>query len=163
MASHEDGAAAATAQTARGASVAAAPAPPPARAYGRRARRGGKGVAPGFSLMDWNRLTERASELNLNGLNGAAPAPVSAAEVARHAGERDCWTIYDGRVYNVTPYLQYHPGGAAILVESAGGDCTAAFDRTHRYINGHAMLARCYVGPLSRTAELPAVAEGDPP
>lgn len=32
------------------------------------------------------------------------------------------------KVYNVTPYLRYHPGGAQILADTAGTDCTQLFN-----------------------------------
>jgi hypothetical protein len=39
------------------------------------------------------------------------------------------------QVYNITPYLHYHPGGADILVKAAGRDCTALFNRYHAWVN----------------------------
>jgi nitrate reductase (NAD(P)H) len=45
------------------------------------------------------------------------------------------------------------------LLECAGGDCTARFREIHAYINGHAMLGKCYVGNLARAAPLGALSE----
>lgn len=39
------------------------------------------------------------------------------------------------QVYNVTPYLDYHPGGADILLKTAGKDCTALFNKYHAWVN----------------------------
>lgn len=44
------------------------------------------------------------------------------------------------QVYNMTPYLAYHPGGIADLMLSAGGDCTDLFNEKHAWVNGHSML-----------------------
>jgi cytochrome b involved in lipid metabolism len=44
------------------------------------------------------------------------------------------------QVYNLTPYLKYHPGGIPNLMLSAGGDCTTLFNEKHRWVNGHGML-----------------------
>lgn len=44
------------------------------------------------------------------------------------------------QVYNMTPYLRYHPGGIADLMLSAGGDCTDLFNEKHAWVNGHSML-----------------------
>lgn len=33
-----------------------------------------------------------------------------------------------GRVYNVTPYLEYHPGGIPELMRGVGRDATDLFD-----------------------------------
>ena len=51
----------------------------------------------------------------------------TAADVAAHASLDDLWVIIDGAVYDLTPYVDEHPGGAAALARVAGGDCTAGF------------------------------------
>ncbi|RHY14131.1 hypothetical protein DYB26_008845 [Aphanomyces astaci] len=65
---------------------------------------------------------------------------ISREEIAQHNTEQDCWTILDGKVYNLTPYLRYHPGGVGKLMLSAGGDCTTLFNESHAWVNGHGML-----------------------
>ncbi|RQM30707.1 hypothetical protein B5M09_006925 [Aphanomyces astaci] len=65
---------------------------------------------------------------------------ISREEIAQHNTEHDCWTILDGKVYNLTPYLRYHPGGVGKLMLSAGGDCTTLFNESHAWVNGHGML-----------------------
>jgi len=50
-------------------------------------------------------------------------------EVATHNKDDDCWVIMMGMVLNITRYLEYHPGGPAILKKFAGQDITRAFRR----------------------------------
>lgn len=69
-------------------------------------------------------------------------------EVSRHNTEEDCWSVLDGKVYNMTPYLKFHPGGVADLMLSAGGDCTDLFNEKHPWVNGHSMLEKCFIGLL---------------
>ncbi|CAI5460701.1 unnamed protein product [Closterium sp. Yama58-4] len=52
---------------------------------------------------------------------------IRMAEVRRHKREDDAWTVVRGRVYNITPYLDFHPGGKEMLMKGAGKDCTALF------------------------------------
>merc|ERR1711937_1052828 len=52
----------------------------------------------------------------------------SSAEVSKHNSEQDCWTIIDGKVYDLTAYMHDHPGGKACIVEYAGTDSSRAFD-----------------------------------
>mgnify|MGYP003687695577 CR=1 FL=1 len=40
----------------------------------------------------------------------------------------DCWIAVKGQVYDVTPYLQEHPGGVAAIVMNAGKDATEDFE-----------------------------------
>lgn len=39
----------------------------------------------------------------------------TAAEVAQHKTQSDCWTIIDTGVYDITSYIPRHPGGDEIL------------------------------------------------
>lgn len=48
----------------------------------------------------------------------------SRAEVAKHNKHADCWVTYRGNVYNLTDFVDDHPGGDDLLVEYAGQDVT---------------------------------------
>jgi sterol-4alpha-carboxylate 3-dehydrogenase (decarboxylating) len=68
------------------------------------------------------------------GTRGAAVAATAAADlpgytaadVARHCARDDLWVVIDGLVYDLTAYVDPHPGGDAILAH-AGGDATRGF------------------------------------
>ena len=36
--------------------------------------------------------------------------------------------LFPGKVYNITPYLEYHPGGIPEIMKGAGKDGTQLFD-----------------------------------
>ena len=43
------------------------------------------------------------------------------------------WNI-NGKVYNLTPYLDNHPGGKDILIQTKGlEDCSALFETYHAF------------------------------
>lgn len=42
--------------------------------------------------------------------------------LAQHKTRDDCWQAYMGKVYNVTPFLKFHPGGVGELMRAAGKD-----------------------------------------
>lgn len=44
----------------------------------------------------------------------------SAEEVAKHSSEKDCWLVIHGKVYDVTHFLDEHPGGFDIVVSASG-------------------------------------------
>ncbi|CAG9766458.1 unnamed protein product [Ceutorhynchus assimilis] len=43
-------------------------------------------------------------------------------------GDSSVWIIYRDCVYDVTDYLEDHPGGGDLIMEHAGKNCTRAFD-----------------------------------
>ncbi|XP_033116917.1 cytochrome b5 reductase 4-like, partial [Anneissia japonica] len=111
-------------------------------------------LKPGRSLMDWVRLGQKSGNA-LNGLKGQQMREVTAEELAKHNKHTDAWTALRGRVYNITPYMEYHPGGADELIKGAGIDGTALFNDIHQWVNFESMLAKCYIGRLKTTFSVP--------
>ncbi|NXU79052.1 NB5R4 reductase, partial [Oreotrochilus melanogaster] len=103
-------------------------------------------LKPGRSLMDWIRLTKSGKDLT--GLKGRL-MEVTEDELAKHNKKEDCWICIRGFVYNVTPYMEYHPGGEDELMKAAGTDGTDLFDQVHRWVNYESMLKECLVGRMS--------------
>lgn len=54
-------------------------------------------------------------------------------EVAKHKTEDDVWFIVDSKVYDVSEFVDAHPGGEAVLRQVAGTDATTAFYNLHRH------------------------------
>lgn len=48
----------------------------------------------------------------------------TADEIATHNTETDCWVSLYGEVYNVTKFLDDHPGGKDSIMLYAGKDAT---------------------------------------
>lgn len=77
-------------------------------------------------------------------------------EVARHFGDGDLWLILDELVYDVSPYLEKHPGGMPILQAYAGQDATKVFwaQDFHDTPAVRALLERLVVGRVAPEPEL---------
>ncbi|CAF3334669.1 unnamed protein product [Rotaria sp. Silwood1] len=102
-------------------------------------------LAPKHGLMDW--IRKMSNTPNLSGTNGKL-LNVTEEELAKHNKKTDCWTAISGHVYNITPYLDYHPGGADEIMKGAGIDSTALFQDIHSWVNFASMLEKCLVGRL---------------
>jgi len=55
----------------------------------------------------------------------------TAEEVAKHNKESDCWLVIAGHIYDVTDFLDGHPGGRQTILRVAGQDATDLFTRLH--------------------------------
>ncbi|XP_028282077.1 cytochrome b5 reductase 4 isoform X2 [Parambassis ranga] len=106
-------------------------------------------LKPGHSLMDWIRFCKSGKDLT--GLRGRL-IEVTHEELQKHNTRNDCWTCIRGMVYNVTPYMDYHPGGEEELMKAAGIDGTDLFDQVHRWVNYESMLKECLVGRMMTKA-----------
>ncbi|KAL1641005.1 hypothetical protein SLS58_006447 [Diplodia intermedia] len=70
-------------------------------------------------------------------------------EVAAHNKKSDMWIVVHGKVYDVTSYLQDHPGGVEAIEEVAGTDCTAAFEDVGHSEDARELLQPLLIGVLS--------------
>ncbi|KAH8253146.1 hypothetical protein KR032_003723 [Drosophila birchii] len=110
-------------------------------------------LKPGFSLMSWIRLCNSGADLS--GTGGRA-VPVSRNELALHNKVDDAWMAIRGRVFNVTRYMDFHPGGVDELMRGVGRDATKLFDEVHAWVNYPQLLGKCYIGPLKENAPKPS-------
>ncbi|KAL5360664.1 FMN-dependent dehydrogenase-domain-containing protein [Aspergillus floccosus] len=53
------------------------------------------------------------------------------SDIQNHNSESSCWIAIHGNVYDITKFLNSHPGGKAIILQHAGSNATAAFEDVH--------------------------------
>ncbi|KAJ3784407.1 glyoxylate dehydrogenase [Lentinula aff. detonsa] len=56
---------------------------------------------------------------------------LSTQTISEHASKDSCWIIVHGKVYDVTGFLDEHPGGSKIILKYAGKDATEAYEPIH--------------------------------
>eukprot|EP00009_Paramoeba_aestuarina_P001579 CAMPEP_0201516598 /NCGR_PEP_ID=MMETSP0161_2-20130828/7894_1 /ASSEMBLY_ACC=CAM_ASM_000251 /TAXON_ID=180227 /ORGANISM="Neoparamoeba aestuarina, Strain SoJaBio B1-5/56/2" /LENGTH=80 /DNA_ID=CAMNT_0047913793 /DNA_START=60 /DNA_END=302 /DNA_ORIENTATION=+ len=71
-------------------------------------------------------------------------------EVAKHDDVKDCWLTIHGVVYDVTKFLDDHPGGDMVLLDVAGGDATVEFEDIGHSSDAKKMLDQYKVGVLKK-------------
>ena len=52
---------------------------------------------------------------------------ITREEAGRHASKTDCWIVIDNNVYDVSTFLDDHPGGPETIIALAGQDATAQY------------------------------------
>ena len=76
----------------------------------------------------------------------------SLEEVAEHTiakGEdKSIWIVIHDRVYDVTKFLDEHPGGKAIMIVNAGIDSTEVFEDVGHSSDAREMLKEYLIGEL---------------
>ncbi|XP_057967373.1 cytochrome B5-like protein isoform X2 [Malania oleifera] len=72
---------------------------------------------------------------------------ITRAEVSLHNRRNDCWIIIKNKVYDVTSYVDEHPGGDAILAH-AGDDSTEGFYGPQHATRVFDMIDDFYIGEL---------------
>ncbi|KAK4748998.1 hypothetical protein SAY87_026447 [Trapa incisa] len=84
------------------------------------------------------------------------------AEVSEHSSSTDCWLVIEGKVYDVTKFLEDHPGGDEVLLASTGKDATDDFEDVGHSSTAKAMMDKFYVGNID-TATIPPKKKYTPP
>jgi cytochrome b involved in lipid metabolism len=83
---------------------------------------------------------------------------LTGSEVARHNTAGDCWIIIQGSVYNVTQYLQIHPGGSDRITPFCGQDATTAYStkggRGSHSSQADSDLSKLKLGQLNETVNI---------
>jgi len=80
------------------------------------------------------------------------PGGVPMEEVEKHATADSAWIVVEGEVYDCTPYLKDHPGGASSILIVAGQEATDDFKAVHSK-KAWDMLRDFRVGPLIKASE----------
>lgn len=52
-------------------------------------------------------------------------------EIAQHNSRKSCWVIIHGKCYDVSDFLDEHPGGPKIILKYAGKDATEEYEPIH--------------------------------
>lgn len=78
------------------------------------------------------------------------------SDVAKHKNAKSCWITMNGRIYDVTPFLKQHPGGAQMLLMYGGKDATTAFNAVHTHTSyAKDILKQFHIGYLPDMAPKP--------
>ncbi|KAJ5123774.1 hypothetical protein N7448_009871 [Penicillium atrosanguineum] len=56
---------------------------------------------------------------------------ITKTDLGQHNSRKSCWVAIYGSVYDVTEFLNNHPGGANVILRYAGKDATDGFNSVH--------------------------------
>lgn len=108
----------------------------------------------------WIEILQRAQKEKKEANNdcGCPPPPAPAApkktftasEVAQHCDipNKDVWIIIHNKVYDLSEYVEDHPGGPNEIAAFAGADATAKFEDAKHSASALDAMAKFYIGDL---------------
>lgn len=88
----------------------------------------------------WSSIATLLALHSLAAEHEAGEAVYSMADVEPHDTVDDCWLIIEGKVYDVTGYVDRHPAPPSVLAPWCGGEATEGM-RTKGYGNDHSPAA----------------------
>jgi hypothetical protein len=81
----------------------------------------------------------------------AAAAGYTMEKVKANASATSCWTVIKGNVYNLTAWINQHPGGSSSIKSLCGVDGSSAFAAQHQgESKPESRLAGYLLGPLTK-------------
>lgn len=78
-------------------------------------------------------------------------------EASSHNTKDDCWVVIDGKIYDVTTYLDEHPGGDDVVLAVTGKDATDEFEDAGHSKTARELMENFFIGELDLT--FPAIPE----
>ncbi|XP_038212689.1 cytochrome b5-like [Zerene cesonia] len=82
---------------------------------------------------------------------------ISLQELKKHNSQSSVWMVIHNDVYDVTAFLQEHPGGEDTLLDFAGKDGTQGFEDVGHSDDARELLKKYKIGTLApgeRTAHI---------
>ncbi|RMX49357.1 hypothetical protein pdam_00014784 [Pocillopora damicornis] len=76
-------------------------------------------------------------------------------EVQKHNAAGSSWLIIHNRIYDITKFLDEHPGGEEVLLEQAGGDATENFEDVGHSSDARELMEQYLVGELAEEDRIP--------
>lgn len=70
------------------------------------------------------------------------------SEISQHVSAKSAWFVLHNKVYDVTPFLDLHPGGRDILLHHTGLDATVPFENNNHSKAAYEMMKPYCIGEL---------------
>ncbi|XP_039061365.1 cytochrome b5-like [Hibiscus syriacus] len=72
-------------------------------------------------------------------------------DLVKHKDRADCWLLISGKVYDVTQFLEEHPGGDEVLLAASGKDATDDFEDVGHSDDARELMKKYVIGEVDST------------
>ena len=100
----------------------------------------------GGSQSSLRKMAKKTNKNESSSSSKSSSKEIGFAELCRHNKVDDLWLAIDGIVYDVTPFMDDHPGGGDIMLSAAGKDGTDDFEDVGHSPHARELLKRFKVG-----------------
>ncbi|KZT62777.1 cytochrome b5 [Calocera cornea HHB12733] len=76
----------------------------------------------------------------------SAEKTITIDQLKEHSKKEDLWILIHGKVYDVTKFLDEHPGGDEVILAEKGTDATEAFEDVGHSDEARALLPDMLIG-----------------
>ena len=82
----------------------------------------------------------------------ATASGYTMAQVAANNSAKSCWAVIEGSVYNLTNWINSHPGGSGAIISLCGTEATSSFNAQHaNQSRPSSRLSGYLLGPLAKS------------
>ena len=82
----------------------------------------------------------------------ATASGYTMAQVAANNSAKSCWAVIEGSVYNLTNWINSHPGGSGAIMSLCGTEATSSFNAQHaNQSRPSSRLSGYLLGPLAKS------------
>ncbi|KAI9513358.1 cytochrome b5-like heme/steroid binding domain-containing protein [Russula earlei] len=83
---------------------------------------------------------------------------ITLEELREHTTKDSLWVLLHGKVYDVTKFIDEHPGGDEVILSESGKDATEAFEDVGHSDEARGHLPGMHVGDFEKGASVKAKA-----
>lgn len=91
---------------------------------------------------------------NRHGIQNGEVKYWSLAEVAKHNKPEDCFIVVQNKVYDISDFVEDHPGGVESVLRNPGGDNTEKFSGIQHPAKVWDMIEEYYVGEVKKDEQV---------
>ncbi|KAG7282466.1 hypothetical protein CRUP_000462 [Coryphaenoides rupestris] len=102
----------------------------------------------GEEMKNSNNTQDVPETLDTHGGGGGGVTYYTLEDINAHNTSKDTWLVIHDKVYDVTSFLEEHPGGEEVLLEQAGADATESFEDVGHSIDAREILVQYCIGEL---------------
>ncbi|AEC10735.1 Cytochrome B5 isoform C [Arabidopsis thaliana] len=87
---------------------------------------------------------------------------ISFHDVAKHKCKNDCWILIHGKVYDISTFMDEHPGGDNVLLAVTGKDASIDFEDVNHSKDAKELMKKYCIGDVDQST-VPVTQQYIPP